>query len=1117
MGALQGFVPREENVPLAGFKPVSGTGGEFKPRMSTYIPDTDPRVRKHGGIKAEPEKSFLSKVGSFAAHLVPFHQYMTEEGRRLQASWPEEAQAQQNFMEFTKLLDWTIGGPNAIAFVGKKLLKQGEKALAGDILEKVLTKGEDRILKAQTKNQKHINELFDDLTHPADLTQAQRNQKIIEQTFEDNSKNVLPVKHAQPPDRVKALQEANQKIINATDIAFKQRRLGVPTSSQQQAQTGELLETASGSVRVKGEPRSGTSELLRRAGRSQRRSPWQWEKTAEDMLDDQDIVYFHSGLPLKEGVENAKNLIKETIGKFWWKPKVAQDLKLREQIIGIPQWLAKKHPQIKRLYNIEMARSDARGELQHQFLEGLDPFFKLKGQDYEAVKRLLLLGDKDGRVFTKPELAKAGLSQRGIDGYESVRSTLDSAQSHYWAKMKEMGVPEDELLALRKQIGSIEGYFPRVRQGKYFIRAEKAGEPSRRVQFNSGFKGKQLRTQLEQEGFKVVESGKVTKLPEEVYHQISPEAISQVVNVASRNFDVIIQKELKQNVANAFKQRGWGQHGITRQDFIEGFETENLKKVLYDYVNGFSGYVTKMDAAKQFQKNLVDMAFDKSKKGVSAAELPRMYKWGEDYVKHVMSNTDMVDKISSGIRAASFYKYLGAVIKTSFVNASQNAVAAAPRLSLETKGAYPKLGKAMGDIVAHYAPKGRRLLAEEQKALRIALQKRWGQEQYVKELMGNLGKYGRVPGAVQKIMGGPMAIAERFNRQSTFLAAFRVFRKEKGLAFDDALRKAGEIVEDSHFTYGKSNLPSLFRGSTAGKLARSAYTFRTFPHQYINLLSHLNRTDKKAVAKALGSIVAVGGASSIPLAKTFESVAQRLGYQPRQYLQDKIKEYGLEFMGDEIIFGLPALLDIDLSGSIGMEMPGQHQISSDDPRAMILEGAVDVLGVPFSYVDDTIKSTEYLYNGDVYRALENSPVTPTVISNAMQAKRIATEGQTTRSGKAVLTDEGVQAKYTTPQAIKKGVFGFQSVEASKEYQKFRSRQAAQKHWDRQKSTLLTKYRTMLNRHGFGSKQADSVMGEIEKYNASVPVYGSPITAETLMERLADKMTRKELLLRQTIQ
>ena len=494
-----------------------------------------------------------------------------------------------------------------------------------------------------------------------------------------------------------------------------------------------------------------------------------------------------------------------------------------------------------------------------------------------------------------------------------------------------------------------------------------------------------------------------------------------------------------------------------------------------------------------------------------------MYDWSEKYIENVMSNTDIVDKISAGIRAASFYKYLGAVVKTAFVNSTQNYIVAAPRLSMETKWAYAKLSKAMKDVAQHYAPGVKTNIAKEElMALRKALQHKWSQEQYVRELMGNLGQFGRIPGSVQKILGGPMALAERFNRQSTFLAAFRVFRNEKKLAFDEAIEKAGDIVRQTHWDYGSSNLPSMFRGSNVAKLARTAYTFRTYPHHFVNAISYMGKRNKAAVAKSFASILAFGGIGSIPGAKTVESIAQRFGYNPRTYIKDRLNELGLDFMGEEAIYGLPAILDVDLSGSIGMELPGQRSFVSDDPYSMILEGGVDVLGVPFSYVDDTVKAGTFLYNGDVYRAIEESPVMPTVAANALQAYRMKTRGMTGRSGRPIKTDEGEQRKFTTKQAIQKGVFGFQSAKASSEYQQYKSRKAAKDYWDRKRRTILNRYRNAVHVHGFGSKQADKVLDMIMEYESNVPAFGTRIDSEVLMNAVTDRTTKKDMILKMLV-
>jgi hypothetical protein len=795
-----------------------------------------------------------------------------------------------------------------------------------------------------------------------------------------------------------------------------------------------------------------------------------------------------------------KKTFKETIGKWYHKPVTEKDMSALEQATSLPHWAVKKYPKLKSLYGIERKRGDARAELSHSLLEGSEDFFKLKGKDLDSAQRLLIYGDSKGKAFTTKELVKAGFNKNVIKGYTSVRNTLDAVKERSFNALKDGGMPDDEIMKLRSDIGSLEGYFPRTRYGKYYIRAEKKGAPDLykteervRAHYNSGFEGAKIRRDLLKSGYKILDEGKINKLPEEVYFQVSPEAISAVFEHASKGLDDVTRNTLREGIANSFKERGWMGHGISRQKFWEGFETGNLKRVLHDYLNGYAGFETKMDAARKFQKELSGLAFPKEGKALP----PKQYEWATKYVRDTMANSDIYDKVSGQLRAAAFHKYLGGIIKSGVVNLTQNYIAAAPRLSLETPFAYAKLTKAMGDIVANYG--GKKLPGHEARALRIALQKGWGQDQYMREMLGRVSKYGGVGNTIKKVAGAPMGIAERFNRQSTFLAAYRAILKKgikSGLrgeeAFEHAVKKAGRVVEDSHFVYGKSNLPGALRGTSAAKIARSAYTFRTFTHNYLNLVSNLSRQGtrgKIAAAKSLAAIGTIGGVSSIPFFKTVEGVAQKYGYNPRGYIKEKTKEYFGDMAGDVALYGLPAVLDLDIGGSIGIEIPGQRALNSDNFAEAAGEAVVDVLGVPASMFEDIYSSGKQLYYGDMYRAVEESPVTPALVSNAMKARREHKEGATSPSG-AIIQRGGEYgpSKLSTAQAIKRGVFGFQSVQKSEDYRKFKARRAEVNRWQTKGSSIKSNFIKMGLRYGFDSKQVERSWKLVEDFNAKKPVY-----------------------------
>lgn len=807
-----------------------------------------------------------------------------------------------------------------------------------------------------------------------------------------------------------------------------------------------------------------------------------------------------------------------TLGRVYSKPITEKDIGWWGQRITPPHWVVQKYPRLKSLYGFARKGEDLKMEISTELHKSIESFYLLKGKDYKLVKRLLTAGDELSEDYTTKQLLEQGASEKAIEAYRSVRNSLNEMNKDYWKTVREFGYTDDEIRQLKQQRGDITGYFPRMRKGKFFIKATKEGEAPIRTHYNWGFQGNKVKKDLLSRGYKLTEEGLVSKLPEEVYFQISPESISAVFEAAAKDWDTLAKDELKDKIIDVMKQRGFSKHGISRQDLVKGFETDNLKNVMFDYINGYAGFKSKLQMGKNFSNELVELAF-----GKTAREAPGQFAFAQKYVRDIMAPSEAADRVSGAIRQAAFFKYLGGIFKSGVVNLTQNFVAAAPRLSLETRFAGSKITKAMGDIVGHYS--GRKLVQDEAAALRTALQKGWGQDMYMRELQGHLARYGSIPRRIQNAAGFFMSTAEKFNRQSTFLASYRVFKDKaikKGLQGEEALewaiKKAGRIVEDSHFVYGRTNLPGIFRGSTTKKLARAGYTFRTFTHNYINLLDAMAKKPggKTAVARSIATIGAIGGVSSIPLFKTAESISMRFGYNARSEIKKKADEYGLGDKSNLLLYGAPALMDIDLGGSIGIEMPGQQELTRENLFEAGLETAVDILGVPASFVEDTWQSAEQLHYGDYYRAVEESPVTPQLVSQGMKAYRESKEGKTTRTGRPIFKEGTLDEKVkpTLQQAIQKGVFGFQTVESTEDFRKHRGRRVEVQRWERKAKQLKVELRKALNKHGFMSPKVDKIMDSIFDYNDTKPEYASEIQAIDVINDMQSRgfSLRDELLL-----
>ena len=1110
------------------------------------------RIKKYGAISAEPEKAWWKSALDFSKELLPYSYMATASGRELHNALPEPAKADRNFLEFTKALDWMIGGEGGIAFAGKALRNRAAKNSAQAIIDSLAKEpavatgmpllkpkegivkstvpptvktmvekatGEDTVIDAIVKHDEFIKAV--DGLRPDQLRTVKDGKAAIQEALDKQASLGQPllkpktgVVTSKIPEKLKTTLHEAEAALPGTEPPLRADQIGSPLLKPKEGVVKSIIPASFRWGKL-----HGLNSVDMAGGIA-----------GAEFDDEGNFTGFNPakaaiGIAAAAGMHNMygnRQAIAETASKYFWKPVAAKDVSLWEQVVTPPQWLSKKFPVVKNFFNIQRARDQARSEIAYNLLQEGEAFFKLKKDDFIIARELLTQGDVQGKVFTKEQLLKAGANDNVVKGYESARKVLDNINTDYFVRMKQWGIPDDEILKLRQQMGNIEGYFPRHRQGKYFIKAEKEGEAPIRQHFNSltGYQGAKIRNDLIKKGYTITDSGPVSKLPEEVYHKISPHDISAVFDAATTGWDDAVRKSLKQNIADTFKERGFMQHGMKRQtDLITGYETENLKNVMFNYINGYAGFVTKAEAGKQFSKELMGLAFS-SADDVGAKKTPGLYKWANKYVKDMMQNTDIYDDISSNLRSAFFFKHLGGVLKSSAVNLTQNYVMGAPRLSLETKGAYIKITKAMSDIVGHY--KGASLVDDETRALRVALQKGYGQDQFTQELMGHLSTYGTQVEAVKKAAGFFMSTSEKFNRQSAFLAAYRVFRdkaEKQGLKGEDAFKwmieKAGNVVDESHGVYGKSNLPGAVRGGPLAKIGRSAYTFRTVPHLYINLLSNMWGVDKKAVAKSIATLGTLGGVSSLPFYKSVEALTSRFGFNARSELKKKAEDLGMPLTGDLVNYGLPALLDIDLGGSIGIEAPGQKAVATGNAKELLTETAIDILGVPGSLVGDTLSATEQLYYGDVYRAIEESPVTPQVFTNAMAAYRLNKEGYTTKAGSPIW-EEGTfteKQKLSTKQAIQKGVFGFQSVKASDQYRKHEAKQAETARWERESKKIQAQFKKVAVRKGLDSNDMDKIWDKIDNYNIKKPDYISEIDPGRWIDSLYyDDTSAKEILM-----
>lgn len=369
------------------------------------------------------------------------------------------------------------------------------------------------------------------------------------------------------------------------------------------------------------------------------------------------------------------------------------------------------------------------------------------------------------------------------------------------------------------------------------------------------------------------------------------------------------------------------------------------------------------------------------------------------------------------VRGMLFAQYLGGSIASAFVNTTQPFAVTLPWLS--QYGGMKKAGAQLARALKDMGTKGFKYESDLAKALQSAEDDGVVSPQEIHQLMaqargagmlrsgdgtkagdlrakaGNLWEQGKV------LWGQPFALAEQFNRRSTFIASYRI-AKEQGMA--DPAAFARKAVLETQFVYSKANKPKWARGAVGGTL----FTFKTYSVSYLELMQRMwnqpGPEGKRAVGWALAMLLLMSGAGGVPFMEDAEDLidgaGQMMGYNisakqwRKEFLANVVgKELG-EFM-EQGLSGLPGA-PIDVSGRLGMGnlLPGTGLFLDKPNRERdmteIIGPAGDLVARGFSGARDVIKG---VVNGDAATAGKGVlEWAPTAVRNLAKGADMAATG-----------------------------------------------------------------------------------------------------------------------------
>ena len=543
-----------------------------------------------------------------------------------------------------------------------------------------------------------------------------------------------------------------------------------------------------------------------------------------------------------------------------------------------------------------------------------------------------------------------------------------------------------------------EGYTPLMRFGKYKVYVQgKDGESIYFGMYESQRESNLARLALARDfpGAKITQ-GTMSQLEYKLFAGITPETLEQFGNMLSLDSeggkaqDKAFQEYLKlaKNNHSALKR-------MIHRKGTAGY-SQDVGRVLASFV-----YSNARMAAGGLNAGTLDKAI---------GQIPQEQGELKDVAMSLRSYIQDPQEEGQAVRGMLFAQYLGGSLASAMVNMTQPFAVTLPWLS--QYGGIKKAGGQMARALKDMGTPGFQYEKDLALALRAAEDDGTVSPQEVHQLMAQargaggmrsgdgtrkgdaLAQAGNVWEKTKVAWGQPFALAEQFNRRTTFIASYRI-AKDQGMANPGEF--ARKAVLETQFLYSKANKMRWARGAVGGTLM----TFKTYSVSYLELMHRMwhqgGPEGKRAVAWSMAMLLLMGGAGGLPFMEDAEDLidgaGQLMGYnfslkQTRKgFLQEWIGKDLAEFM-ESGLSGLPGA-PIDVSGRLGMGnlIPGTGLALSKQSRERDL---LEIAGPAGDLVSRGFAGARKLLTGDVAGAAVE--VSPTAVRNALKGADMAASG-----------------------------------------------------------------------------------------------------------------------------
>lgn len=589
----------------------------------------------------------------------------------------------------------------------------------------------------------------------------------------------------------------------------------------------------------------------------------------------------------------------------------------------------------------------------------------------------------------------------------------------------------------------LEGpYFPLGRFGDFWVAARKGDGPVEYAMYETAGQWRDALARMAAEGYEVLGRGKKVR---ELNADHAPGAgfMSDLVGILDDASGDTISKD----AADALKDAAWQlylealpelsvrKHNIHRKGTL-GYTQDALRVFAHQMTHGAKQiarlrYGHRLGALVRTMRDSADTAADPAKAADVAAALDSSYQW-------MMNPTGSAT--ATRLTSLGFAWHLGVSPAAGIVNLFQNVTIAWPVLG--SRFGFDRAGAALIRASADYLRTTG--LNKDSEAARAALDAEYG---------GDLGKalsYLEASGIIDRtqtmaltgmgeeraqlslaqqkamrVIGWVFHQAERYNREATAIAAYRLAR-DTGATHEAAQDYAYGAVNRAHYDYSNANRAPVFRSDWAKVL----FLFKQYAQNTLFLMwrdlhqatrgesPQVRREARRELAGILGMTGILAGAKGLPLYSlimgTLTFVAAMLStlggddddppwdaeHEFRVWLAKHLGKQAGEAVASGVV---NAYGGFDLSRRISMDellIRGPDRPMEGRELAMhyLEQAAGPVLGIGVN----TFRGADQIAQGEILRGVET--LLPKFLKDMLKAARFQREGALNMSGQPIADD-----------------------------------------------------------------------------------------------------------------